>query len=360
MSSDQDSIKELIKLHDEASIRRYEVRWSFYKVVFGTALVGIVAAALPFVIQYLNVRAEQRDSHRAHIDRYFQTAINQDIELRIRSAEYFRYLSDNSDESRNLWSDYYGSLVDHRTTIRGRILELQRIVSTLESERDNADTWSFEQHLDLQSRREELVWARAEIGYAPIQGEPFVQDTTAAGQPIAMALPRHSVQDSAELAIRLAEFIRENANLQYFRPEEFLLLGASNSDEQSRCYGLNQLPPEELWPNIVQVIRALEDARELLGEPLVIVAAYRSPQYNACVGGASSSQHVRFAAIDARPITGSVEALYEILLTMQSEGDFVGGLGLYNSYVHVDGRSANALWSSANVSNRSRVGEEVE
>lgn len=48
------------------------------------------------------------------------------------------------------------------------------------------------------------------------------------------------------------------------------------------------------------VINILQPLRDILGRPVIINSAYRSPQVNAIVGGVATSQHSRGEAADIR------------------------------------------------------------
>lgn len=106
----------------------------------------------------------------------------------------------------------------------------------------------------------------------------------------------------------------------------------------------NSLPPEKLWKNILPTLRVVDLVREDLGVPLKVTSAYRSPAYNKAVGGASRSQHLRNNALDLIPKGVSPQKLFDALYIARESGLFVGGLGLYNSFVHVDTRGSNATW----------------
>jgi len=86
-----------------------------------------------------------------------------------------------------------------------------------------------------------------------------------------------------------AEFVR-SLNLAHFTPDELSVLGAAHSRSGHPGYGLNTLPPEELWPNIALAIRLLERLRSELGKPIRILSACRSPRYNTAVGGAARTE----------------------------------------------------------------------
>jgi hypothetical protein len=53
------------------------------------------------------------------------------------------------------------------------------------------------------------------------------------------------------------------------------------------------------------LVRGLEDYRELVGGPVVVVSAYRDPAHNGSVGGAHNSQHLHGNAVDLTPSQGA-------------------------------------------------------
>lgn len=76
----------------------------------------------------------------------------------------------------------------------------------------------------------------------------------------------------------------------------------------------------------------LEKLREICGYPLVINSAYRSPLYNAKIGGAPLSQHKFGRAVDIS------------VRTMKDKNKFIEtakkigftGIGIAKSFVHID------------------------
>ena len=108
----------------------------------------------------------------------------------------------------------------------------------------------------------------------------------------------------------------------------------------------NSPPPQRLWKNIVPTLRIVDDLRESFGKSCTILSSYRSPGYNKAVGGASSSQHLEFTALDITFDGISPQRVYDRLLEWRKAGKFTGGLGLYLSsgFVHIDTRGRNATW----------------
>lgn len=69
----------------------------------------------------------------------------------------------------------------------------------------------------------------------------------------------------------------------------------------SKCgYEPYQLPPQELWANIVPTLRLYSELKHqgVLPASSEIRSVYRSPGLNSCAGGASSSKHMNASAID--------------------------------------------------------------
>lgn len=84
----------------------------------------------------------------------------------------------------------------------------------------------------------------------------------------------------------------------------------------------------------------LEPIREAWGGPVVVVSGYRTPAYNAAIGGAERSQHCQCTAADVRPEGGreEFERFRTLVVGMVERGQLpdVGGLGTYPAWVHVD------------------------
>ncbi|SHI74741.1 Peptidase M15 [Geosporobacter subterraneus DSM 17957] len=88
-----------------------------------------------------------------------------------------------------------------------------------------------------------------------------------------------------------------------------------------------------------ELIDKLQKLRVLVGKPIIVNSGYRTPEYNAKIGGAPKSQHMEGKAADIR-VTG-VTPVQVAKLAKQ-----VGfrGVGIYDTFTHVDVRATPTEW----------------
>lgn len=83
----------------------------------------------------------------------------------------------------------------------------------------------------------------------------------------------------------------------------------------------------ELWTK-------LENFAISLGRPITLNSAYRTPEYNARVGGAKQSMHTQRKAADVQWGVSSVQGRVDMIQRAIDAG--LIGIGCYNSFMHVD------------------------
>lgn len=149
--------------------------------------------------------------------------------------------------------------------------------------------------------------------------------------------------DERKLADTLEHFI-DGLNLRYFKGREFTPYW-----DRTRNGIKNTVPPASLWPNIVPTLQVLNLLRTRLGTPLYLNSTYRSSAYNRAVGGVGDSMHSQFRAIDFSSDHVSPRRLHQYLMELRRNGIFKGGLGLYQTFVHIDTRGRNADWKGSGV-----------
>jgi len=103
--------------------------------------------------------------------------------------------------------------------------------------------------------------------------------------------------------------------------------------------------PEFVKKNVIELADNLQVLRDVVGR-LDLTNAYRCKEHNADVGGAVNSQHTKGKAAD---IKSSTIEPWDMATTvddlMKSEKFKLGGIGIYNTFTHVDTRGSRARWS---------------
>lgn len=157
----------------------------------------------------------------------------------------------------------------------------------------------------------------------------------------------------AQIRRQFAAELRRH-RISNFTADEVFVMGGGHVTRGHRGFGLNTLPPKELWPNIWPTLRVAQFiVRDTLG-PTILSSVYRSPAYNRAIGSTNpanpriltgpGSYHPRFNAIDLSVRGVSPRRVYELLLAERRRGNWTGGLGLYRTFVHIDTRPSKATW----------------
>ena len=90
-----------------------------------------------------------------------------------------------------------------------------------------------------------------------------------------------------------------------------------------------------------ELVDFLNQLRLRFGHALVVNSGYRSPEHNKEVGGVPNSYHTKGLAADIRPVDlKELDELYELADRM----NITGGVGRYDTFVHVDRRGIYARW----------------
>jgi uncharacterized protein YcbK (DUF882 family) len=95
-----------------------------------------------------------------------------------------------------------------------------------------------------------------------------------------------------------------------------------------------------------ELVRMLQLIRDHLGAPVTIMSGYRTPSWNARVGGATKSYHTRGQASDIQTPAQTPAKLYAQLDAGRVAGidPALIGLGRYPTFVHIDSRGFRGRW----------------
>jgi hypothetical protein len=179
MSNEATSSSDRKRSPAEIELRRYELRMSLWKVVLGTMIVGLAGIIIPGFVNFYSTHFEslrkdaelrnvQQVAHQQYIKDFFDTAVNQDIELRIRFATYFANLAGG--DQRELWISYQESQTNLRDQLRTLIQDIESEMYKLDpnGNQEFSSNAIAVKYRELERNRD---WAYREIGYVPIQSE---------------------------------------------------------------------------------------------------------------------------------------------------------------------------------------------
>ena len=92
-------------------------------------------------------------------------------------------------------------------------------------------------------------------------------------------------------------------------------------------------------PRLVMVLQTIRDH---FGTAVTINSGYRTPQYNVTVGGVAQSQHCYGTAADIKVSGQKPETVAAYARKIMPDW---GGVGIYNTFTHIDVREAKADWN---------------
>ena len=106
--------------------------------------------------------------------------------------------------------------------------------------------------------------------------------------------------------------------------------------------------PDFVKKNVAELAENLQVLRNLVGR-LDLTNAYRCKSHNADVGGATNSQHLVGKAADIKSESIKPKEMAQIVDDLMKNESFeLGGVGIYNTFTHVDIRGTRARWSKTN------------
>ncbi|UOX35319.1 D-Ala-D-Ala carboxypeptidase family metallohydrolase [Flavobacterium sediminilitoris] len=104
--------------------------------------------------------------------------------------------------------------------------------------------------------------------------------------------------------------------------------------------------PEIYISNVKELANNLQILRDYLNEPVFITGSgYRTPFWNAKVGGVKNSEHLVAKAADINVKSKTPKQLASVIEKLIKAGKMKeGGIGVYNGFVHYDVRGTKARW----------------
>ncbi len=90
-----------------------------------------------------------------------------------------------------------------------------------------------------------------------------------------------------------------------------------------------------------ELVKILEQVRRHFNRPVRVTSGYRTKAHNLRVGGEPDSMHLLGIAADIKVDKVKPTEIYEYL---DNQYPYTLGLGIYDSWVHVDTRFTKARW----------------
>jgi len=104
--------------------------------------------------------------------------------------------------------------------------------------------------------------------------------------------------------------------------------------------------PNQYAHNLMDLAENLEVLRVDIGVPIHINSGYRTPAYNAQIGGEPKSKHKLGMAADITAKGFTPKRLADRIELLIAQGKMLeGGLGRYKTFTHYDVRGTKARWS---------------
>jgi uncharacterized protein YcbK (DUF882 family) len=89
-----------------------------------------------------------------------------------------------------------------------------------------------------------------------------------------------------------------------------------------------------------ELVTVLQKIRDHFGKPVTITSAYRTPPHNKTSGGTTYSQHLYGKAADIKISGVTPKKVADFAETLLEKG----GIGIYNTFTHIDVRSVKSRW----------------
>lgn len=90
-----------------------------------------------------------------------------------------------------------------------------------------------------------------------------------------------------------------------------------------------------------ELIDVLEDIRAHFNKAVIVTSGYRTPEYNAKIGGVKNSQHTKGTAADIK--VSDIPAR-EVQKYLKRKYPDKYGIGSYLNFTHIDIRAKKARW----------------
>lgn len=103
--------------------------------------------------------------------------------------------------------------------------------------------------------------------------------------------------------------------------------------EMAERKGLDNTPNQDVKANLVRLAKFLEEIRRVLGRPIMVNSAYRSPEVNTAIGSKPTSQHCIGCAADIKVPGLTPDNIVKEIIKTNLEYDQL--IREFDSWVHI-------------------------
>ena len=103
--------------------------------------------------------------------------------------------------------------------------------------------------------------------------------------------------------------------------------------EMAERKGLDNTPNADVKANLVRLAKFLEEIRRVLGRPIMVNSAYRSPDVNTAIGSKPTSQHCNGCAADIKVPGLTPDNIVKEIIKTNLEYDQL--IREFDSWVHI-------------------------
>jgi Lhr-like helicase len=168
----------------ELELRWYQTRLGFWQAIWGTLITGGIAVAIPAAVEAYKIKIEAykisqeqilkdreitlkdkelqgklQDMDQQYISQFLKTAVDPDMEMRLRFSQYFSYVSSNQ-TSREGWEKFRLALAVRLNELKDQVNQKEADVEKLRAK----DSLSLDDKTKLHQLQRELTWDYAELG----------------------------------------------------------------------------------------------------------------------------------------------------------------------------------------------------
>ena len=282
------------------ALEKYKLKLDFQKFILGTVVLGTFSTMITGIIQWKELELNQRDIEQKHLSQFVTVAMEKRLIERIRFAEYFTNLS--TGQAHRNWTNYLKLLQQEQQEKEKRLSRVIELIG-IENDRGNDKMLAL-----LNTEKEKL--------------EEYLGIIVKTYDANLESWYKNEKLDS--LIIDEARFVWRDA------------IGLS---------GINPPRNKEVVDNIQLMARRLQEAENIIGQPVTILNWYSPLPLNRAAGTTATNISqgkavwIKVDGLRAQDIKNKIKPMWK--------KENIGGIGLFSEQpdlLHLDVRGLYIEW----------------